>query len=131
MFVRPSICIPLSASLLLLDCTTAYPAEQLDTLYTSLRMLWGLLIVIAIILILYFILKKRFSIFKQQEHSHIKIVEIKHVTPKKSLMLVEVKGQDFLVGTGSDSINSIIPIQKNHSFDSVLEQSEKNCNHDT
>lgn len=102
----------------------AYPAEEFGSLYSGLRMLWGLVIVLAIILIIYAILKRRFSVFKQQENCLIKVLEIKHVMPKKSLILIEVKGQEFLVGSGNDSINTIVPVSNNQSFDSVLEESE-------
>lgn len=118
----------LTTLIFVLHYKVAYPAEQIeqfDTLYSGLRMLWGLLIVLAVILVLYAVLKKRFSVFKQQDNSQIKVLEIKHVMPKKSLILIEVKGQEFLVGSGNDSINTIIPLSKSHSFESVLEKSEQ------
>ncbi len=118
--------IQLATPIFLLHHKIAYSAEQIDTLYSGLRMLWGLLIVLAIILVLYTLLKRHFSVFKQQENSQINVLEIKHIMPKTSLVLIEVKGQEFLVGSGNDTINTIVPLSKNQSFESVLEESEEN-----
>ncbi len=125
MQTRRLLFIQIATSIFVLHHRIAYSAEQIDTLYSGLRMLWGLLIVLAVILALYTVLKRRFSVFKQQENSLIKVLEIKHIMPKKSLILIEVKGQEFLVGSGNDTISTIVPISKNHSFESVLEESEE------
>ncbi len=67
------------------------------------RMLWGLLIVLGIILLCYALLKKRFSLVGSQG-SAIKVVEMRPLAPKKSICLVNVKGKEYLLGIGTDSI---------------------------
>ena len=100
-------------------------ADEFDPVSSGIRMLIGLLVVLAIILGLYYLLRSRVSAFHQQGKGIIKIVEIRHVLPKKTLMLVEVRGREFLVGAGSDTISTIVPIHPGKSFASMLEQSEE------
>jgi flagellar protein FliO/FliZ len=48
--------------------------------------------------------------------------------PKKSLFLIEVRGREYLVGSGGDSLNLIASIDdENHSnstFESILKDTE-------
>lgn len=109
---------------LVLDAETAH-AAAFDPVSSSLRMLWGLLIVLVIILGLYYLLRKRFSSYQQQGKGAINIIETKHLMPKKSLMLVEVRGREYLVGLGADSVTTIVPLQSNDLFASALEHSQE------
>lgn len=87
-----------------------------------LRMLWGLLIVLGILLILYGLMRKRLSFAQSNSKSKIKIREIRHLMPKKSLCLVEVGGQEFLLGLGSDNITLLSTIENpgNDTFKETL-----------
>ncbi|MFN2355068.1 MAG: flagellar biosynthetic protein FliO [Desulfopila sp.] len=109
---------------LILDAGTAH-AAAFDPVSSSLRMLWGLLVVLVIMLGLYYLLRKRFSSLQQQGKGAINIIETKHLMPKKSLMLVEVRGREYLVGLGADSVTTIVPLQSNDLFASVLEDSRE------
>jgi flagellar protein FliO/FliZ len=109
---------------LILNAEPAH-AAAFDPVRSSLRVLWGLLIVLAIMLGLYYLLRKRFSSFQQQGKGAITIIETKHLMPKKSLMLVEVRGREYLVGLGADTVNTIVPLQSNDLFASVLEHSQE------
>ena len=100
-------------------------AAEFDPVSSGIRMLLGLLVVLAIILALYYLLRNRVSGFQQQGKGIIKVIEIRHVLPQKSLMLVEVRGREFLVGAGKDTISTIVPLQPGESFASLLEQSEE------
>ncbi|THB72601.1 MAG: hypothetical protein D6B25_16650 [Desulfobulbaceae bacterium] len=94
-------------------------------LSSSLKMIWGLLIVLGIILIIYGIARKRLSFVQLSNKGLIRIVESKHLMQKKSLYLVEVRGQEFLLGSGGDRLELIAPI--NHvpeTFDQILESTE-------
>lgn len=71
------------------------------------RVFWGLGIVLAIILILYALLRKRFSLFANHPQKHITIVEIKPLSGRKSLCLVRVKDQEFLIGLSGDRISHL------------------------
>jgi flagellar protein FliO/FliZ len=99
-------------------------AAEFDPVKSGIRMFVGLLVVLAIILGLYYLLRGRVSAFHQQDKGIIKVKEIRHVMPKKTLMIVEVRGREFLVGAGSDTISTIVPLQTGESFSSLLEQSE-------
>jgi len=116
--------ILLPLAILVVFATSAQAAE-FDPVSSGIRMMGGLLVVLAIILGLYFLLRNRVSAFQQQSKGIINVIEIRHVLPKKTLMLIEVRGREFLVGAGADSINTIVPMQPGSSFASVLEQSEK------
>ncbi len=94
----------------------------------SLRMLWGLLIVSGVILIIYALMKKRFSFVGANNNSRIQIREVRHILPKKSLCLVEVDGQEFLLGLSGDNITLISPLEKSkdHSFQENLAAAKQN-----
>lgn len=90
-------------------------------------MFWGLLVVLGILLIIYGLMRKRLSFIKHNDKSFIKIIEIRHVMPKKSLCLVEVGNQEFLLGLGSDTISLLSPIstKKGETFNETLTSIEK------
>ncbi len=122
---RHSLCLLML--LFLLSPERAYCATQSDTTFsTTLRVIWGLLVVLGILFIIYGLMKKKMSFLNMQGKGLIKIVEARHLMPKKSLYLVEVRGQEFLLGTGQDGINLIAPIRsiQASSFAEILENSE-------
>jgi len=71
------------------------------------RMIWGLLVVLGVILLLYGLLRKRFSILSSPEGKLIKVIEMKPLGPRKMLCLVEVKGEEFLLGVNGDNISHL------------------------
>jgi flagellar protein FliO/FliZ len=77
-----------------------------------LRMIWGLLVVLGLILLLYGLLKKKFSLLAHSPQQQIRIVEIKPLMGKKALCLVEVRGQEFLLGLSGDRIDHIASLAK-------------------
>ncbi len=87
-------------------------------LSVALRMVWGLLIVLGILLVIYAFMRKRLSFLKNNQNSEIKIKEIRHIVPKKSLCLVEVGGQEFLLGIGTENITLLSAITKTPPQDS-------------
>ena len=103
-------------------------AENFTLLNSSLKMIWGLLIVLGILLIIYGLVKKRVSLLQGGVKGIIKIIESRHLMPKKSLFLIEVRGKEYLVGSGGDSLNLITSIDdENHShstFESILKDTE-------
>ncbi len=93
------------------------------TLFSAgLRMFWGLLVVLGILLIIYAIMRKKLSFIKHNDNSAIKIKEIRHLMPKKSLCLVEVGNQEYLLGLGNDTITLISPVSsiQDKTFDEIL-----------
>jgi flagellar protein FliO/FliZ len=103
-------------------------AENFSLFNSSLKMIWGLLIVLGILLIIYGLVKKRVSLLQGGGKGIIKIIESRHLMPKKSLFLIEVRGREYLVGSGGDSLNLIASIDdENHSnstFESILKDTE-------
>jgi flagellar protein FliO/FliZ len=87
------------------------------------RVIWGLLVVLGIILILYGFLKKRFSLLSTNANQHIQIVELKPLMGKKALCLISVKGQEHLLGISGDNITHIAALtpQPESSFAEVLQ----------
>jgi len=95
---------------------------------SSLKMIWGLLVVLGIILIIYGIARKRLTLLQGGGKGIITIIETKHLLPKKTLFLVEVRGREYLLGTGGESINLIAAIEDQPgnpaTFKEVLHHSE-------
>jgi flagellar protein FliO/FliZ len=94
----------------------------------SLRMLWGLLIVSGVILVIYGVMRKKFSFAGTNSKSRIQIKEVRHIMPKKSLCLVEIDGQEFLLGLSADNITLLSPLEtkKQPSFQDNLETAKQN-----
>jgi len=100
----PLACLVLTPTLA--AATQAIPLAAGQSLTEAyVRFLVGLALVIGIMLILYAFLKKRFSLLRNRDDSRIHILEIKPVAPRKSLCLIEVGGEKFLLGLSQDSIN--------------------------
>ncbi|MDD3815401.1 MAG: flagellar biosynthetic protein FliO [Desulfocapsaceae bacterium] len=77
-----------------------------------LRLFWGLLIVFGVLLIVYALAKKKLSFLNAGSGKGvITIIEMRHLMPKKSLCLIKVRDQEFLLGLGNDKINLIAAIE--------------------
>lgn len=122
-------CVFLSLSL----CQSAAPgfacaAETFSLLDSSLKMIWGLLVVLGILLIIYGLVKKRVTLLQGGGKGHIKIIESRHLVPKKSLFLVEVRGREYLLGSGGDSLTLIASLDEvghaSSAFNSILKDTE-------
>jgi flagellar protein FliO/FliZ len=84
---------------------------------------WALLVVIGLILAIYGLAKKRLLLGKIGGNA-IRIIELRPLMPKSSLALVEVRGQEYLLGISADKIQLIAALSQNSKdkpdFDSVL-----------
>lgn len=125
---RPTFVDTLIPVAILILCTPqpATAATELGDTAAFFRLTWGLLVVLGIMLILYALVRKRFSLLHSPANSSIKVLEIRHLMPKKSLCLVEVKGQKYLLGISSENISLIanLPTSPDNSFAATLEKSE-------
>jgi flagellar protein FliO/FliZ len=90
------------------------------------RLIWGLLVVLGILLLLYGLLKKRFSLLGNDGRREIQVVEIRPLMGKKALCLVTVKGQEFLLGLSGDQITHLATIREggDKSFQAILKKTE-------
>lgn len=84
-------------------------------------MIWGLLVVLGIILLLYGLLRKKFSLLSAPAGSHIKITEIKALGSRKMLCLVEVKGEEFLLGITGDNITHLAKLNSRNSDNTTFQ----------
>jgi flagellar protein FliO/FliZ len=101
-------------------------ASEPDTsISAGLRVLWGLLVVSGILFIIYGLMKKKMSFLHSSGKGMIKIIEVRHLMPKKSLYLIEVRGQEFLLGAAQDRIDLIAALNRNPegSFSEILDRS--------
>jgi flagellar protein FliO/FliZ len=98
------------------------PADEIAAYF---RVMWGLLVVLALILALYAIFRKRFSIIAPRSGKAIRVVEIQPLMPRKSICLVEVKGKEYLLGIGQDNITLLAALDGSPpaSFQEALDNS--------
>ncbi len=83
-------------------------AEPPFSLAATLRLIWGLLIVLGALLVVYALAKKKLSFLNAGGgKGTITIIEMHHLMPRKSLCLVKVRGQEYLLGLSNDQINLI------------------------
>jgi len=105
--------------------TSAFSAEPATYGSAIMQMIWALLIVLGIILLLYAIAKKRLGIGGAQT-GEIKVKEIRYLMPKKGLAIVEVRGQEMLIGVGVNNLELLTLLPKTQEtsldFDEVLEK---------
>lgn len=90
------------------------------------KVIWGLLVVLGIILALYGLLRKRFSLLAGSPEKNIKILEIKPLMGRKALCLITVKGNEYLLGISGDRINHLatLPGKADLSFAATLQATE-------
>ena len=119
--------IVLTTGMVVFSPASIYAADTaLDSMGSYFRVIWGLLVVLGVILILYGIFRKRLSLFHGQSSQSIKILELKPLMSKKALCLVEVKGEEYLLGISSDRITHIATVSSKNdsSFAAALSRKE-------
>lgn len=99
------------------------PLVELDSYF---KMIWGLLVVLGVIFLLYALLKKRFSLLATTPEKNIKVLEIKPLMGRKALCLVSVKGHEYLIGLSGDRITHLatLPDKTDMTFAETLRASE-------
>lgn len=112
------ILLPVTAA----GATSSDQMVELGSLNSYFRMIWGLLVVLGLILILYGLFKRRFSLLQQTSSKAIKILEIKPLMAKKALCLVEVRGEEHLLGISANEITHLAALskKKNSTFQETL-----------
>lgn len=109
---------------------SANPCVATDTIAPAMdsyfRVIWGLLIVLGLILLLYGVLRKRFSLTGSSPLNDIQVVEVKPLMGKKALCLVEVRGQTLLLGLSGESVTHLATIEDktDKPFSEVLVEAE-------
>ena len=71
------------------------------------QMVGSLILVIGIILILYYLAGRFLKVPQGTPFRYIRVVETRHLAPKKSLVLVEVAGEYLLLSNSGDGVSFI------------------------
>lgn len=94
---------------------------------TLLQTAWALLVVVGLILALYGLARKRL-LFTRVTGGVIQVVEMRALNPRSSLALVEVRGQEFLLGVGASGIHLIAELSPGEKtppeFESLLKEAQ-------
>ncbi len=80
-------------------------SENIDLFFSGLKMFIGMIIVVGLMLLVYVLNKKGIKFLKGGKPGLIQILETRPVGGKKMLCLVEVKGQELLLGIGNERID--------------------------
>ncbi len=87
----------------------------------SFRVICGLFLVIGIIFALYAFARRQFNFLPGSSATAIKIVEARHLMPRKSIYLIEVRGREYLIGVTDQNINLLSSQIKTDSFAELLD----------
>ncbi len=96
--------------------------ELVDPAATVLKLIGALVLVLGIIFLLYALNRKGFNPFNTSKSGEIKVVEMRYLMSKKALCLVNVRGEDILLGVGTDRVELIARLDKQQgvSFEHTL-----------
>jgi len=72
-----------------------------------LQVLWGLLVVIGLMLVLYALARKKFSLTGAAGTGRITVLEMRPLMAKTALALVEVEGEKLLIGIGNGTVHML------------------------
>lgn len=75
------------------------------------QMVGSLILVIGIILILYYLAGRFMKLPQGGPSRYMRVVETRHLAPKKSLVLVEVGGEYLLLSSSGEGVNFIKQVQ--------------------
>lgn len=123
----PAISAMIVAAVAMLSPADAQAAvTTTDDITAYFRVMWGLLIVVAVILVLFALFKKRFSIINPRSTRAIRILEMQPLMPRKALYLVEVRGKEYLLGVSNEAITLLADLDASQkpSFQEVLDDSQ-------
>ncbi len=105
-------------------CASTAPVAYDSSIFmASLRVLWGLLIVLGIIFAVYTLARKKLSFLPgSNESANIRIIETKHLMPKKSLHLIQVRDKEYLIGVTDQSITLLSSEPDRKDFRNILDE---------
>ena len=99
----------------------ADPAD-LELVPMSLKVMAALAVVLGLVLILYALLRRGGRWLPSGQNSAIKLIEVRHLAPKKILYLVEVNNSTLLLGATAERLEALAewPQQPGGDFEKVL-----------
>ena len=98
----------------------AEKATEPDLLYSSLKMVAGLVVIIGLLLLLFAASRKGFGFLPKARGGAIKILETKPLGGKKFLCLVSVRGEDMLLGLSNERIECLGKLPPAKDFSAAL-----------
>ena len=117
---------------LLFVALSAHPAmaaqQENFVLYSGLKVMGVLALFIGVLLLLYTLSRRGVRLFPAARTGIINIIETKHLMPKKSLCLVEVRGKELLLGISGERIellSYITPEEPTDSFQARLDREQE------
>jgi flagellar protein FliO/FliZ len=75
------------------------------------QMIGSLVLVVGIILVLYYLAGRFLKVPNGNSFRYIRVVETRHLAPKKSLVLVEVGGEYLLLSSSGDGVSFIKQVE--------------------
>jgi flagellar protein FliO/FliZ len=74
---------------------------------TLFKALAGLVLVLGLVLLLYALSRRGLGLMPGNRTGRIKVLEARGLGPKKALYLIEVAGQEMLIGVGSERVELV------------------------
>lgn len=111
---------------LVLSPATALAARQEggpELLGSLAQMVGSLILVIGIILILYYLAGRLMKVPQGGGARYIRVVETRHLAPKKSLVLVEVGGEYLLLSSSGEGLSLVKQVEMLEEIEVVDERS--------
>lgn len=109
----------------------AQPVFAADTvaepslLGSSLKMLAGLAVIAGILLLFYAASRKGLSVLPQRKGGLIKVMETRPLGGRKFLCIVQVRGEEMLLGLSNDRIEYLSKLSPGEKFATTLQQAEE------
>lgn len=99
-------------TIVLLSPTLAWAAESgaATTTATLLKALSGLALVLGLVFLLYALSRRGLNLMPGTRNGRIKVLEMRSLGPKKGLYLVEVGGQELLLGVGAERVELLVSL---------------------
>ncbi len=84
-------------------------AEQHQSLiFTGLKMVGALALILGLMLLtLHFLKRYRSCVRSRSPESHVQVLDVRMLAPKKSIALVEVAGERLLLGVGTEQVTML------------------------
>lgn len=89
----------------------AASSEPVDFFSSGLKLFVGMAVVIGIMLLIHVMNRKGFKFLESRQSRRIKILENRPMGGRKSVCLLEIEGERFLLGVGNDRVDML------HRFD--------------
>lgn len=116
---------PVIIFLLAQPVAAAETVPEPSLLGSSLKMVAALAVICGILLLFYAAQRKGFGVLPQKKGGLIKVLETRPLGGRKFLCVVNVRGEELLLGLSHDRIECLTKLPGRESFDVTLQQVEE------